>query len=972
MKPNQNFISKLIVIDLNDTIIITPKYSAGVSFIDYVKLNKEFDWGEIKIEYSNLNFKSVRVILKEFNKNSKEPATTIIEKLLLLENYKTDKNIVLLLQPVNDIVANTIFYNYLLKNTLYISDVNNLNIDLVEQNDYVISKFKLYLNEYYPKLIDDDYLNAINYFKDTLCQSDGGYSIFPSFDNTLSNIISSYIKHDSQSWVDLVYTNYIKYTHPIYSLYTKLNSKQNTINISTLQQFIKTYTDSNIINNIKKFQLSNELKTYIINSSIKNTDVVKNIEYLRDVKLYQNINKEVIKDFNPGPWCPIFLIRTPAGLTMSTTKIASTWLINNYYTKNNKPTNDYNRDKFSFNLNNSYTDVSCEYQETSDVTLRNYKEDIKQQYNNIITNQDNNNTDLYILYRDPFERYLQSLYQDISNYLNELYIRIDRDGILVLYSYFIKVSPNYDILLEQLYKISDTHSLTNLADLFSIYKSNKHFNEMISLIIDGVLTSFFNPDVITDKNRISPSNTNLYIYDVLTPHYTNYLTNVLDLYNKITINDRIKFINIDKVDIGSLLLNTTENIKTVNDNITPIDFKKLWKTQFNILLNNNDSIATKITKTLNSDIIAYNTIEKFQKNTTSSNLSDSVYYINTNIPVILGELNNNIVIAAQKIASSWLIQKLSSSSSLLDWDLVDDETYDILMKEYRNSFDNAYNVNSNKFIGKDISNEEIKIINKSTHRLLSDITSKKINRNIYILYRHPETRYIQAIYEDVNTYLQGLSSDSLLNFYLSFIKNTPTETYQIYKKMILNMTNAKSYGMGGMFGLNRYFNHKMTKETPGSKTHKDLGLLYKIIIDGIMNWFVNGFDYTSYDINTPFMETLKNENDINHDPIRFRNYITQHYTAYLNPMLSYYNNLNQPSFIKFLDIDVDNIDNIILGDSDKLVDSSPVNSSPKLIKNIWKNSFINYMKNNMHFNNQVSKHLLPDIIAYNTIKNIKK
>ena len=347
-------------------------------------------------------------------------------------------------------------------------------------------------------------------------------------------------------------------------------------------------------------------------------------------------------------------------------------------------------------------------------------------------------------------------------------------------------------------------------------------------------------------------------------------------------------------------------------------------------------------------------------------------YVNPIVSLQLTSLKNNIVITSQKIASSWLIEnyyKLFNNISELSYK----ESSQLVMK-YRALFDVGLDISKGVIdftlqghITEPLDVQFFNKIRKQNSNLLTNILDGNCNDRIYILYRNPEIRYLSAINEDINTYLYNVNNTNpkaIINFYLSFIKDLPSESYVISEKLIYDMENydGNNY-LGGLHDLNTYMTHRLHDGIYGIET------LYTIIINGIMGWFFNGFDYSKLSLNTPFREINSKNSDNGWVPIYFRNHITQHYTPHLSPLLDYYNRLGQPSYIHFLDIDTDDINDIILKKSDE---TNVPNKTPNELKKIWNKVFNKHLNSNRLAKKQISNHLLPDILAYNTIKNIKK
>ena len=984
MTTKQSSISTLVVVDFNDVVVVTTPYSLGNVLFEYIKSNTKFDWGEIRVEFSDLNFENIKVLTKEYNNISEEPATILIEKLLLLENYNTNKTILLVIESIDDIIVKKLFYEKLLKDTLAIPSPNNLNINTIEHNNRILTEFEIYLKEYYPNILGQYLHDVISYFKMIVSWTpNNGYYILSNFDNKATELIHKYINYKSTKWIDLVYgeTSYTKFIYPIYSLYSKLKSSGNNIKLLTLTDFLSSPDHLNItkddfisLNNIlNEYNVDMRLQKYISKSL---NVVYKTNDYQRDLKLYKQIVDVDDVSVHIKPWCPIFIIPTNGNLVITATKIASSFLIKNYKNSNNndnhQPLVDFDRSLFSFSLGHtSKLNTTSEEREHHN-TL--------QKYNDIMSSSDDGV--IYILYRNPFDRYIQSLYQDLSEYIREIHSTNGNDGVLNLYSTFIKNSPNDAILmknLKQLFKQIDHTDIPVPSNLAKYFSHIDKIDDIIKNIIDGLINYFFTQGFLERdaENDIPISNiySNTSRFNVLTPHYTPYLTNVLDLYNTSSNKLKIKFVDIDSENIINTILDKdTSNISEDEANITPVDFKKIWKAKLINYLKDNSEINQSINQALNSDLIAYKSIKNLKNNNQIQNQEFKTSYISNEVSFQLTDINNNIVITTQKIASSWLIQNYAKLNT--DITEISGEFAGILNNKYRGIFSTKLNIINGaiefappieSFNEKE--REELTIIQNRKSTLLANILKGNHTGNIYILYRNPEYRYITAVKEDINTYLSNVNNTNpkaIINFYLSFIKDLPSESYVIYEKLIYDMENycGNNY-LGGIFNLTTYVDHRKKKSS-----YSHVESFYSIILNGILHWFFNGRGPSSTSAEDPFGEVeLAVKNTDGHTPIIFRNYITQHYTPYLSQMLNYYNSMGQPSYIHFLDIDTEDINDIILNKSDK--DNKP-NKTPDSLKDKWKLTFDKHLKSNNHVRSSISNHLMPDVIAYNNIKNIKK
>lgn len=987
MTTKKNYIGTLVVVSFNDTIVITTQYSLGNVLFNFIKLHTKFDWGEIRIELSDSEFKNIKVVTKEYNNTSAEPATIIVEKLLLLENYTTDKNILLVVEPP-DSISKKFFYEKLLKDVLYIPSPNNLNSNTIEHNDTIIHKFKKYLTEYYsitPTDIQFDYF--ISYFKKLIIWTpSNGYSLFPNFDNKMSKLISSYIKDESSKWIEqLMYniSSYINFTNPIYSLYHKLNSSKKNIKLITINDFVETLQHlpiskdeyESLSNILDEYKITQQLENYISKSL---NQIYKTDEYQRDLKLYRYI-ENITTDINIQAWCPIFIIPINDNLVITSTKIASSFLIENYHNTNkdvllNTPI--YDRSIFSFAINKDSIPMGTVEHVTESKEIQS---NILQKYDDITTNIDKEDT-IYILYRNPIDRYLQSIYQDLKEYLRDTYNIKGSDSILTQYISFIKNTPNDKNLIKILKRIcTENEDIVAPHDLLKNFSHINEINDIVKNIIDGLLDYFFTQESFEKnlENDITISNIwkTTSRFNVVSPHYTPYLTNVLELYNNSNNKLKFKFVDIDVENIINIIFDKEASNIIESDaitNRTSTDFKTMWKDRVAYYLNMNPNINQSVNHILNSDIIAYNSIKNLKNNNQEHIHRHTPSYINYKINILLASMNDDIVITTQKIASTWLIEnyfKLSNNIHTIS------DKFGAQLNEQRSSFTAHLNTVSGNIEFLNTNYQTVPqpdsfnlIQNKNTTRL-SNILNGKHSGNIYILYRNPEYRYINALQEDINTYLQNISDSNptaLLNFYLSFIKNKPSNIYDIYEKIIYDMTDYMGNNFcGGIYDLTKYITIRIKKDnTPGLKD------LHLTILDGVLNWFFNSTGPIDTSSDNPFGEINKSMDDTTtHIPIIFRNHITQHYTPYLSQMLDYYESLGRPNYIRFLDIDTEDINNIILKKTDK---GNMPNKTSDVFKDAWKLLFAKHLESNPKIRTHISNHLLPDVVAYNRIKNIKK
>jgi hypothetical protein len=337
--------------------------------------------------------------------------------------------------------------------------------------------------------------------------------------------------------------------------------------------------------------------------------------------------------------------------------------------------------------------------------------------------------------------------------------------------------------------------------------------------------------------------------------------------------------------------------------------------------------------------------------------------------VLMTQLNGNMVITTLKVASTWLLKNYYTNEVLKSDEIIDNKELANITSRYRNMFNIPFDItNTSNYLKPNPPNgpnDELNSILKSNHDLFEKI---KTNNSgiLYILYRHPEDRYLHSILEDINYFIETLhecNRDDVLNFYLSFITNSDSDLHNRYTTLLTYLSKH-----------NHLKNINDLVNTLSDKPDNIKNNLITIILDGIINWFMVGFDYSTSKINTPFNELtinkklMEDRNNGKHIPWYPRNVISSHYKSYLTPMWYYYNSLGQPDWIRFLDIDDDDIDKIILNKDTSQTDNP--NKTPSLLKKKWNESFYKYILNNKNGTiESISKQLLPDVLIYNMLKN---
>jgi hypothetical protein len=302
---------------------------------------------------------------------------------------------------------------------------------------------------------------------------------------------------------------------------------------------------------------------------------------------------------------------------ITTTKVASTWAFNNFKKEHN--VNLSNRDVLNFTtMGYSFLGEAIhgdsKFIDSESLVESQLRSNILKRYNEISSG---NTTDkIYILYRNPIDRYIQALQEDIKNYLSKIVTTFGHQPLLEFYISFIEDTPNKQEYINFL-KYNFKNDRYDLLDISLSNKDLSKYRDLFKSITKGILLWFFKPSVtnhnnldntiltefdITNANNVFPR------YGNISNHYLPYLTQLWYIYNNLNKPDWVEFIDIDKTDINSLILNYEKS--TNMDNITPKFFKNIWVHSFWNIVNTNDKINNDIHNILSSDMVIYNWITK--------------------------------------------------------------------------------------------------------------------------------------------------------------------------------------------------------------------------------------------------------------------------------------------------------------------------------------------------------------------------
>jgi hypothetical protein len=644
MIDDNKFSSKLIVIDLEETILILDKYSHGLELIEFVNtFSKRYDWGEILLKYdSNGGIDKFEITISESNElskvSSREPATSILEKLVLIEDYTSPKNIIFIDNNINDILSKKIFYDILLPNLIFVngdySNTNLLNNESKINNikSYIKSNFKI--TEFEIEDIINRYINFISW------DTHSGFTINPADDSGFKRAINSYFIDNSTEWISYNITN--NYNQILYGVATFrdiIKNKSNVeyvTNIDTLDsitpKFNLKYNESDYLFKkiIPKYSFGHNFLKYI-NENFIQPHTNDSVNYLKDFKIHEcntihldttiNLN-HTYNDMLVGN---IVMVPIDNNIVITTTKVGSTWAVSTFSKHNNNShVFGSSRNVFDFNINTSNTKIYCHGLDNPD-TLDDVTKLTIKTYDDIINKKVSNK--IYILYRNPLTRYIQCVQEDVIRFLKVTYEESGNSGLISLYSKLTSGYLYYDKILHTLKKLNSTNlQLSNLKEISQIYSNDLDVMEFISVLINKILHFFYYPDSIYDDidNSVRIPEFTFdklkthawWPYSTLTQHDTLYLTYVWELYVNLNKSDNIEFLNIDVENINDIIVKnntSTHSLDGIVKNDTPKKFKNIFQNSVYEYINNDFNIYRSIKRNLSSEFIAYNKIKNINK-----------------------------------------------------------------------------------------------------------------------------------------------------------------------------------------------------------------------------------------------------------------------------------------------------------------------------------------------------------------------
>ena len=247
-----------------------------------------------------------------------------------------------------------------------------------------------------------------------------------------------------------------------------------------------------------------------------------------------------------------------------------------------------------------------------------------------------------------------------------------------------------------------------------------------------------------------------------------------------------------------------------------------------------------------------------------------------------------------------------------------------------------------------------------TKNTFNDIISNKSNKKLYILIRNPIIRWIQSVKEDLRIFFYDIQKDHgndiLFNLLISFLDKDGVNIDR-YLKYIDKLKTDEQHRIVNNHTFQ--LEHLFTTTTSDSDTY--LNNFHKELFLGIWNYFLN--PKTQYDE----YNTIPNWN--------VSNIITMHYNPYLVTYWTWYNELNKPNYIEFVDVDNTEFDLIKIKNTDThrydndYVDSK-TNITPRDFKKCFYDTFVEVIQNsdkNPHLLNYIRESLKDEVMIYKTI-----
>lgn len=601
---NNLSIQKLFGINISDTDILLLDESIYTKpFLDIIRLDKKLNLCEIHIltDNNNRHIKS-DIITGDYVNSSKSNTSDIIKLHLNDINYTSDVNLWYL--QFESIIVNSI--------QLYSELKQTINIDT----------FKSYINEHFQF---DDITPYINYFNIRIRQGNN-VDILSNIDNLSIKLaqesFDNYIQHNVNYIYDLNPNRYANQHHILFNL----NKHIKPININ------KDYIDNNQLF-INKILIDNKIVTYDCILELTYTNTVSYlhtlafdflIKKLQIKKRYtENIKDSVdnlINFFDMGNQVDSLLFEIDDNIILTQPKIASTTCCNIVHQRF--------KDYFE------YTDVrsSCSYIIKNDNNkLTPYTEcnnristSTIKAFNDILSNKSNKK--LYILTRNPIITWIQAVKEDLSEFFRNVQTTRGNETLFNLLTSFLnKDDTNIDKYLIHLNKLktNESYRIKNnrffqLENLFTtiVLDSDTYLEDFHNELFSGIWNYFLNPKTQYDEYSISP---NWNVGNIITEHYSTYLTTYWLWYTQLNKPNYIEFIDIDNTKFDLITMKNTDNNLYDNDyvdskkNITPMDFKKCFYDAFlqttQVLQGNHPNLLKYMQESLVNELITYKYIK---------------------------------------------------------------------------------------------------------------------------------------------------------------------------------------------------------------------------------------------------------------------------------------------------------------------------------------------------------------------------
>ena len=304
------------------------------------------------------------------------------------------------------------------------------------------------------------------------------------------------------------------------------------------------------------------------------------------------------------------------------TKLASTWickLIQEYCNENldYDITNQQARDIGVFMINDKKIWSSAiDYW---DVKKQNYIKKVIEQTKKILSNEVDGK--LFILVRNPAIRYIQSLKEDLFDYLDRIKIIAGRSEYIKVIHSFVENEPNYKIWKDDI----DLYTLKGDFHTRDFLKDNVSNVELIYTFIKNLLSwhlqinwkntpTTFTEDWWNDSfsqlgGKRNPYN--WYPKNIRTRHYSPYYSVVLNFLSRWENKKNVVVLDIDEVNITEIITKNTENKKL---NKTPEIIKACFYKSFIDILENDENLSEEVVSLVNTDHMVYQILKNSYPN----------------------------------------------------------------------------------------------------------------------------------------------------------------------------------------------------------------------------------------------------------------------------------------------------------------------------------------------------------------------